>query len=137
MDANLDINIIRIFLHVLAVTVWVGGQIVMVAILPILREANVEGLPAKVAQGFQNVAWPAMAVAIFTGIWNIFAVDMANATTAWNIVFGIKFLLVIVSAVSARMHAKATDPKMKGIFGALGLGTALAAMFLGYTISGG
>ena len=97
MSAVLNLDTIRIFLHILAVTVWVGGQIVMMAIVPILKEAGVDGLPAKVAKGFQNIAWPALAVAIFTGFWNIFAIDIENATTAWNIVFGFKFLLVIIS----------------------------------------
>jgi len=134
MQAVFNLDTIRIFLHVLAVTVWLGGQIVMLAILPVLKEAGVEGLPAKVAQAFQNVAWPAMALAIFTGIWNIFAIDIENATTAWNIVFGFKFLAVVASGVSAFIHAKATEPAKKGLFGALGFGTALLATFLGIVI---
>lgn len=134
LQANINFDTIRIFLHILAVTVWLGGQIVMLSILPILKEANIEGLPAKVAQGFQNVAWPAMALAIGTGIWNIFAIDIENATTAWNIVFGFKFLFVIISGVSAFKHAKTTDPKLKGLFGALAFLTALTATFLGIVI---
>lgn len=134
MSAVLNLDTIRIFLHILAVTVWVGGQIVMMAIMPLLKEAGVDGLPAKVAQGFQNIAWPALAVAIFTGIWNIISIDMANATTAWNMVFGFKFLLVIISGVGAFKHAKTDDPKQKGLFGAIGFVSAILAMFLGYVI---
>lgn len=134
MSAVLNLDTIRIFLHILAVTVWVGGQIVMMAIVPILKEAGVDGLPANVAKGFQNIAWPALAVAIFTGFWNIFAIDIENATTAWNIVFGFKFLLVIISGFGALRHAKTDDPKQKALFGAVGFFAALAAMFLGYVI---
>ena len=134
MNASLTLDTIRIFLHVGAVTIWVGGQIVMMAILPVLKEAGVEGLPAKVAQGFANIAFPALAVAIFTGIWNIFAIDIENATTAWNMVFGFKFLLVLLSGFGAVKHKNATDPKQKGLFGAIGFGAAILAMFLGYVI---
>ena len=134
MSAVLNLDTIRIFIHVLAVTVWVGGQIVMMAILPVLKEAGVDGLPAKVAQGFANVAFPALAVAIFSGIWNIISIDMANATMVWNIIFGIKFLLVILSGFGAVKHKNATDPKQKGLFGAIGFGAAILAMFLGYVI---
>jgi putative copper export protein len=131
-SANFDLTTIRLFLHVLAVTIWVGGQIVMMALLPVLRSSGEDGLPAKAAQAFQNVAWPAFAVAIFTGFWNFLAVD--DPTSGWSMVFGIKFLLVIASGVAAFMHAKTTDPKMKGITGALGFVTAVAAMFLGYVL---
>ncbi len=131
-SANLDLTTIRIFLHVLAVTVWVGGQIVMMALLPVLRSAGVDGLPAKAAQAFQNVAWPAFALAIFTGIWNFLSVD--DPTSGWSMVFGIKFLFVVASGVAAFVHAKTEDKKMKAITGALGFLTALVAMFLGYVL---
>jgi len=131
-SANFDLATIRIFLHVLAVTVWVGGQIVMMALLPVLRSSGVEGLAAKAAQAFQNVAWPAFALAIFTGIWNFLSVD--DPTSGWSMVFGIKFLFVVASGVAAFVHAKTTDKKMKGITGALGFVTAVVAMFLGYVL---
>ena len=134
LSANLDVSTIRIFLHVLAVTVWVGGQIVMMAIVPILEEIGVDGLPAKVAKGFQNVAWPAMAVAIFTGIWNILALNSVEKSFAWNMTFGIKFLFVVVSGVGAFKHSKTDDPKQKALFGAIGFVCAIVAMFLGYVI---
>ncbi len=130
---NLDITAIRLFIHVLAVTVWVGGQIVMMAMVPVLKAAGVEGLPAKAAQAFQNVAWPAMAIAIFTGFWNLLAIS-EEKSTGWNMTFGIKFLLVLISAGAALKHAKSDDPKMKGIFGALGFVSAIAAMFLGFLL---
>ncbi len=134
LTANFNLETIRIFLHVLAVTVWVGGQIVMMAILPVLRAANIEGLPAKVAQAFQNIAWPAMAVAIFTGLWNILALNDVEKSFGWSMTFGIKFLFVIASGVAAFMHAKTDNPKMKAITGALGFVTAIIAMVLGYVI---
>ncbi|MFT7475569.1 MAG: putative copper export protein [Verrucomicrobiales bacterium] len=132
-DANLDIETIRIFLHVLGVTVWVGGQILMMALLPVLRSAGVDDLPAKAAQAFQKVAWPAFALAVFTGIWNLIEID-AEKTTAWNMWFGIKFLFVIISGVAAFVHARTDKPAIKGATGAIGFLSALIALFLGFVI---
>ena len=134
MDAEFTVDGIRIFLHVLGVTVWVGGQLVMLSLLPVLRAAKVEGLPAQAAQAFQRVAWPAFGLLIFTGIWNIMSVDLAEASGSYNAIFGIKFLLVLISGASAFIHAKASKPAIKGMTGALGLLSALGAMFLGYAL---
>jgi len=135
LTANLSADTIRIFLHVMAVTVWLGGQIVMLALVPVLRSAGVEGLTAKGAQAFQKVAWPAFAIAFLTGIWNIMAVDMADASSGYNAAFGIKFLLVIVSGAAAWVHAKTDNPKIKGMTGGIGFLAALVAMFLGYVMA--
>lgn len=133
-DANFSIDTIRVFLHILGVTVWVGGQVVMLALLPVLRAAGVEGLPAKAAQAFQRVAWPAFGLAFVTGIWNILEVDMGNATTTYSMVFGIKFLLVVISGMAAWIHAKSTKPAIKGAMGGIAFLSAVVAMLLGYTL---
>lgn len=135
MTVNFDLDTFRIFLHVLGVTVWLGGQIVMLALLPVLRKAGVDGLPAQAAHAFQRVAWPAFGLTFVTGIWNIFEVDMDNVSTGWNITFGIKFLLVLISGAAAYIHAKADKPSIKGMTGALAFAAALVAMILGYAIS--
>ncbi len=136
MSASFDIDTLRILLHVLAVTVWVGGQIVMLALLPVLRGAGVDGLAAEAARAFNKVAWPAFAVAFFTGIWNFLAVDVSNATSGWNAVFGIKFLLVVISGGAAFVHSVTDKPAIRGMTGALGFLSALGAFVLGFVISG-
>lgn len=134
-DASFDADTIRIFLHVLAVTIWVGGQVVMLSLLPVLRKAEVEGLTARAAQAFQRVAWPAFGLAFVTGIWNIIAVDMSDTTTAYSVVFGIKFLLVVLSGIAAYAHAKSDKAAIKGMMGAIGFVSALGAMILGYALN--
>ncbi len=134
-DANFDADTLRIFLHVFGVTIWLGGQIVMLSLLPVLRKAEVEGLPARAARAFQRVAWPAYGLAFVTGMWNIFAVDMSDTTTAYSVVFGIKFLLVILSGVAAYAHATTKNVAVKGITGAIAFGSALGAMILGYALN--
>ena len=60
---------VRLFLHVLAATVWVGGQLTLGAIIPALRPAADDPDPEAarvrirtVARRFQVVAWIAFAV---------------------------------------------------------------------------
>ena len=134
-DVNFSIDTFRILLHVLGVTVWVGGQVVMLALLPVLRSAGVDDLPKHAAQAFQRVAWPAFGLAFVTGIWNILEVDMADATTAYSMTFGIKFLLVIISGMAAWIHAKSDKAAIKGMTGALGFLASLGALVLGFALT--
>jgi len=136
MSASFSLDTFRNVLHVLAVTVWLGGQIVMLSLLPVLRAAGVEGLPAQAARAFQRVAWPAFGIVFITGMWNLFEVELDNAETSWNVVFGIKFLFVLISGAAAWIHAKSTKPAIKGMTGAIGFIAALAAFILGFAISG-
>lgn len=105
----------------------------MMALMPVLKAAGIDGLPAKAAKAFSNIAFPAMAVAILTGFWNLLAIS-EEKSTGWNMAFGIKFLLVIISAVAAVKHSKTDDPKMKGATGAAALGTAVVALILGIAL---
>ncbi|MGN6475108.1 MAG: hypothetical protein ACTHK4_15855, partial [Mycobacteriales bacterium] len=63
---------LRLYLHVLAATVWVGGQITRAGLVPALRRAGTD-IPKAAAKAFGRVAWPAFAVLIATGVWNITA----------------------------------------------------------------
>jgi len=65
---------IRLSLHVLAATIWVGGQLVLAALVPTLRAAGSE-VPRLAARAYNRIAWPAFSVLIATGIWNIAAED--------------------------------------------------------------
>ncbi len=134
-DASFSIDTFRIFLHVMGVTVWVGGQLVMLSLLPVLRSAGVEDLPARAARAFQRIAWPAFGLAVITGIWNLVEVDLGDVTSGYNAVFGIKFLLVIISGMAAYIHAQSSRAAIKGIMGAIGLVSALVATLLGFAMT--
>ena len=43
------LDTVRVSLHILAVTVWIGGQILVAALVPVLREVGHDA-PKKVAQ---------------------------------------------------------------------------------------
>jgi putative copper export protein len=125
---------IRLFLHVLAATVWVGGQLTLAALVPVLRRAA-PGLTALAARRFNQVAWPAFAVLVLTGIWNVLAVR-PQITGSYRTTLIVKLVVVLVSGVAAALHARARRPAGLAVFGALTGLSALAALFLGVLLAG-
>ena len=124
---------IRLFLHVLAATVWVGGQITLAALVPALRRLGA-GIPRAAARRFNQVAWPAFAVLIVTGIWNVIAVR-SQITGSYETTLVVKLVVVGISGVTAALHARARSAGL-AVFGALTGLSALAALFLGILLAG-
>ena len=120
----------RIFLHVLAVCGWVGGQLLMVALVPLLRSISPEA-PRLAAARFGRFAWTFLALALFTGIWNLLAVDLGTRDSSYHVALLLKLLLVGVSGASAAAHSATNSVAVRAITGALGLLTALGALFAG------
>jgi putative copper export protein len=125
---------IRLFLHVLAATVWVGGQITLAALVPVLRRRGAE-IPRAAARRFNQVAWPAFGVLIVTGIWNIAAVR-SQIHGSYRTTLIVKLVVVAISGVAALLHARARTPAGQAVFGALTGLSALAALFLGVLLAG-
>lgn len=128
------IDSVRLFLHVLAATVWVGGQLTLAALVPVLR-ARDAGLPKIAARAFNRVAWPAFGVLVVTGVWNVAATN-SDATGRYRTVLAAKVVVVAASGVTAYAHTKATTAKGLAIFGALTGLTALGALYLGILLAG-
>ena len=126
---------LRLTLHVLAATVWVGGQFVMLGLLPTLRGLS-EDAPRRAAAAFGRLSWPAYWLLVATGIWNYVAIDHARATSAWNGAFGAKMLCVVVAGVGAYLHTKATGARARGIWAGLGTLGSIAALVLGVALAG-
>ena len=124
----------RVFLHLMAVAVWVGGQIVLAGLVPTIRVAAPEALP-KVAQAFARVAWPAMIVIVFTGAWGLGTVDAADAGTKYMTTFAIKMLLVFVAIAATVIHSQGTSKAAKAIGGAFGLLGSLLAAYAGILLA--
>lgn len=128
------IDSIRIFLHVLAVAVWVGGQIVLAGIVPALRKTAPQSM-AVVAQAFARIAWPAMLVVVFTGVWSLGSINVSDQSSAYLVTFGIKMLLVGLAIVATIVHSAGTSKASKAIGGAVGLLTSLLAAYAGVLMS--
>jgi putative copper export protein len=125
---------IRLFLHVLAATVWVGGQLTLAALVPVLRRAAPD-VPRIAARRFNQVAWPAFAVLVATGIWNI-AAEQGKIAGSYEVTLVVKLVAVFISGVTAYLHARARSTAGLAVFGALTGISALAALFLGILLGG-
>ena len=125
---------IRLFLHVLAATVWVGGQITLAALVPVLRRLGA-GIPRAAARRFNQVAWPVFGVLVVTGIWNI-AAERSKVNGSYETTLIIKLIVVVISGVTAALHTRAKSAAGLAVFGALTGVSALVALFLGIMLAG-
>ena len=128
------LNSLRIFLHLVAVAVWIGGQIVLAGIVPTLRVAAPEVLQ-KVAQAFARIAWPAMIMIVFTGAWGLSTVDAADSGTKYMTTFAVKMLLVFVAVAATVIHSQGSSKAAKASGGALGLLGSLLAAYAGILLA--
>ena len=125
---------IRLTLHVLAAAVWVGGQITLAGLVPTARSLGQDG-PKKVARAFARISWPAYAVLIATGFWNVSAVGQ-HQTHAWKVVLGIKMGVVLLAGVSAYLHTVSRTKTGLAVWGAMTSLTSLTALTMGVFLAG-
>ncbi len=125
---------LRLFIHVLAASVWVGGQIVLAGLVPSFRRDNPEAL-RTIAKAFGRVAWPAFLVAFGTGVWNLLAVDAADAGTDYLVTLALKLALVGVAAAATVIHSTGKTKLALALGGAVGLVSSLVVMWLGVLLS--
>jgi putative copper export protein len=130
---------VRLFLHVLGATVWVGGQIVLAALVPALRRTGGRDATLAAARRFQLVAWPAFALLLATGVWNLFAVHAADQSSSYVRTLFVKLVLVAVSGIGALGHTlfARRSPALGGVLAGVGLLAALGATFLGVLLNVG
>lgn len=129
---SVDLETIRLFLHVLGATVWVGGQLTLAALVPALRAAGAD-VPQAAAQAFNRVAWPAFGLLLVTGIWNVLATDQHGP--AYDHTLMLKYALVLASGLTAWLHAVAKSKSGLAVFGALTGLTALGSLFVGMVLA--
>ena len=129
---------IRLSLHILGASVWVGGQIVLAALVPAARKAGGPEITRTLARRFQFVAWPAYALLLATGVWNLLAIHVADQSSAYLTTLFVKLVLVGVSGAGALAHTMLarTRPALGGALAGVGLLAALAAAFLGVVLAG-
>lgn len=124
---------VRLFLHVLAATVWVGGQLTLAALVPTLRRLGAD-VPRAAARRFNQVAWPAFAVLVATGVWNMIA-ESDHIEGRYETTLNVKLGVVLLSGVAAAIHATTRNRVRVAVFGALTGASALAALFLGIMLA--
>ena len=125
----------RLIIHVLAATIWVGGQFTVAGLLPTIRTLG-EDATKTVAGALSRLLWPAYGVLLVTGFWNISAVDAKHASTAWNAVLGIKITVVLIAGVAVYLHQRSTSKVGLAVWGAVGALASVGALCLGVFLAG-
>jgi len=125
---------IRLSLHVLAATVWVGGQITIAGLVPTARSLG-EGAPKALGRAFGRLQWPAYAVLVVTGLWNVSAVH-AGQPHSWVIVLVVKIVVVALAGLAAWLHTRAATKRGLAIWGAVTAVSSIAALVMGVFLAG-
>jgi putative copper export protein len=120
---------VRVFLHVTAATVWVGGQLTLAGLVPGLRSISADA-PRAVARRFNRLAWPAYGVLVVTGIWNVIDLEV-DWSSDYGRTLSAKLVVVAASGLTALLHARARSRAALAAFGAASGATALTALFFG------
>lgn len=128
------VDAVRLTLHVLAATVWVGGQITLAGLVPTLRGAG-EGTTRAAARAFARLSWPAYVVLLATGIWNVSATAHGQGTT-WDTVLYVKLAVVVLAGVAAWAHTRSRSRVALAVWGALAALASVGALALGVLLAG-
>jgi putative copper export protein len=128
---TIDLDVIRLTLHVLGATIWVGGQIVLAALVGPLRRVAPDAV-APAARVFAWVGWPAFAVLVVTGVWMLTGGD--EMSDAFQTTLMIKLTLVLVSGIGVALHTFVKSPALKGFWATVGFVSALGIVLLGVSI---
>jgi putative copper export protein len=124
---------VRLFLHVLAAAVWVGGQLTLAGLVPVLRPFGPEATRAA-ARRFNVVAWSAFVVLVVTGVWNLQAIHVGDASHDYLVTLFVKLVVVGLSAAGAALHVASRSKAALAVGGTLSSLGGLAALFLGVVL---
>lgn len=130
-----DLDSLRLFLHVLAASIWVGGQIVLGALVPRLRAIHPDNGKA-LARGFARAAWPAFGLAVVTGIWSILDEPISDLSTEYRATLALHVVLAVLAGSSAAVHSFGRSKIALALGGAIGLLSSVGALFLGILLVG-
>jgi putative copper export protein len=127
---------VRLFLHVIAAAIWVGGQFALAGVVPVLRREAPESTKA-VARAFARLAWPAFAVLVVTGLWSLVAIDVADTPTEYQVTVFAKIALSMVAATAVAVHSIGRSKLALALGGAIGAIASVGALFLGILLHTG
>jgi putative copper export protein len=138
-------QIVVLWIHILAACIWIGGQITLGMLIPLLRADR--DLVTAAARRFGWLGWSAFAALIVTGLINMNEIGVslfnlgANPTSR---TLSLKLALVIISGLAAALHSllprlmprrSALRGALTGILAGLALLAAIAAAFYGVVIA--
>jgi hypothetical protein len=107
----------------------------MAGLVPVARRLD-SGAPKVLARAFARLSWPAFAVAVVTGFWNVSTFHVADQSTAWQVVLGVKIAVVAVAGLAALLHSRATTKAGLAAWGSVAGVCSIAALFMGVLLAG-
>ena len=126
---------IRLALHVFAATIWVGGQLVMMGLVP--TERKLGGDTERILlRAFGRLAWPAFAVLLLTGVWNLATFQGQTMSAAWSAVLGIKLVVVLAAGVTAYLCDRAKSHRSVDLWGSISGACSVLALLGGVLLAG-
>jgi putative copper export protein len=129
------LDTLRLTLHVLAASIWVGGQFVMMGLVGPARGLGPDAAKT-LARAFARLAWPAYAVLVVTGFWNISTFQWDDQTTAWKAVLIAKIVVVVAAGVGSLLHSRATSRPALALWGSVAGLASVAALVMGVLLAG-
>jgi putative copper export protein len=129
------VDTVRLTLHVLAASVWVGGQLVMMGLVGPARGLGGDA-PQVLARAFARLAWPAYLVLVLTGFWNISTFTWSHQSTAWKTVLIVKIVVVALAGLGAFLHQRASSRAQLALWGSVAGTASVAALVMGILLAG-
>jgi hypothetical protein len=92
--------------------------------------------PKTLARAFARLAWPAYALLLVTGVWNVTAVHYAAQDSAWKAVLIAKIVVVVLAGLGVLLHQRATTKGQLALWGSVGGLASVAALVMGILLAG-
>jgi putative copper export protein len=125
---------VRLSVHVLAASIWVGGQLTLAGLVPTARRIGPEA-PRQIARAFARLSWPAFAVLVGTGVWNVVATHV-HQSSPWQVLLAVKIAVAALAGTAALLHSRARTRRALALWGAVSGLASLAALVLGVFLAG-
>ena len=88
------------------------------------------------ARAFARLAWPAYAVLVVTGFWNVSTFHWADQSFAWKAVLIVKVVVVAAAGLGSLLHSRATSRAAIAVWGSVAGLASVAALALGVLLAG-
>ena len=110
MDINDYLILLVLWVHIMAVTVWIGGNLFFLLVLrPVIRlGGNSPNFGARIGQTFKEIVEISLWVLIITGVILIFDRLTVLGSTTYGIILAIKLFLFTAMAIIAYALGKRT-----------------------------
>jgi hypothetical protein len=108
---------------------------VLAGLVPAARRVSADA-PGALARAFARLSWPAYAVLVATGIWNVGATHPSAQSADWRVVLWVKIAVVALAGLAAVAHSRASGRRGLAVWGSVTGLTSVVALVLGVFLAG-